>query len=89
MGLKGSVGCPKCVKADQFVPVDPIHHRMLIDLLQRSRPIGKSTSDEEVQEDEGDDVSSCENEYTHLNVNEATRLFGFLLFGFIFIRYNE
>ncbi len=86
VGLKGSVGCPKCVKADQFVPADPIHHRMLIDLLQRARPIGKTSSDERVQKDEGDDVSSCENEYTHLNVNETGRLFGFLLLGFIFIR---
>jgi hypothetical protein len=31
--------CPKCMKANQFVPGNPTHHRMLIDLLQRARPV--------------------------------------------------
>ena len=84
--MKGSVGCPKCVKADQFVPGDPIHHRMLIDLLRRARPIANSSQDEEVQENDGVDMTR-ENEYTHFN--EVVRMFGLLLFGFIFMRYNE
>jgi hypothetical protein len=35
----GAVGCPKCMGANQFVPGNPTHHRMLIDLLQRARPV--------------------------------------------------
>ena len=35
----GAIGCPKCMKANQFVPGNPTHHRMLIDLLQRARPV--------------------------------------------------
>lgn len=35
----GTIGCPKCMKANQFVPGNPTHHRMLIDLLQRARPV--------------------------------------------------
>mmetsp|Transcript_6554 Transcript_6554/g.10254 ORF Transcript_6554/g.10254 Transcript_6554/m.10254 type:complete len:269 (+) Transcript_6554:606-1412(+) len=33
--------CPKCKKADQFDFLNPIYHRMLIDLLQRARPVEK------------------------------------------------
>ena len=38
VGPNGSVGCPKCMKANQFVRGNPIHHRMLIDLLERALP---------------------------------------------------
>ncbi len=33
--------CPKCMKANQFDFLNPIYHRMLIDLLQRARPVEK------------------------------------------------
>lgn len=33
--------CPKCMKANQFDFLNPIFHRMLIDLLQRARPVEK------------------------------------------------
>jgi len=38
-GCNGS--CPKCSKANQFDLLNPIYHRMLIDLLQRARPVEK------------------------------------------------
>ena len=39
VGSNGAVGCPKCMKANQFVRGNPIHHRMLIDLLERALPV--------------------------------------------------
>eukprot|EP00985_Skeletonema_marinoi_P024104 scaffold16520_cov151-Skeletonema_marinoi.AAC.5 len=39
VGSNGAVGCPKCMKANQFVLGNPIHHRMLIDLLERALPV--------------------------------------------------
>ena len=87
VGSNGAVGCPKCMKADQFVPENPIHHRMLIDLLRRARPIGKSSSDEKVHQGKCVSTCACENEYQL--VTEAARLFGLLLFGCIFMWYKE
>ena len=86
-GIQGAVGCPKCMKADQFVPENPIHHRMLIDLLRRARPIGKSSSDEKVHQGKCVRTCACENEYQL--VTEVARLFGLLLFGCIFMWYKE
>jgi hypothetical protein len=35
----GAMGCPMCNRADQFYPEHLVHHRMLIDLLHRARPL--------------------------------------------------
>ena len=35
----GPKGCPMCNRANQFDPDNLVHHRMLIDLLQRARPL--------------------------------------------------
>jgi hypothetical protein len=43
----GAMGCPKCNRAGQFDPENLVHHRMLIDLLTRARPIGAVPADEE------------------------------------------
>ena len=43
----GATGCPMCNRADQFDPDNLVHHRMLIDLLQRGRPTGNAPEDEE------------------------------------------
>ena len=41
MGSNGAIGCPKCRKADQFMPGNPVHHILLIDFLRSARPIDK------------------------------------------------
>ena len=46
MGSNGTIGCPKCRKADQFIPGNLIPHRMLIDLLRSARFIDKPSSAE-------------------------------------------
>jgi hypothetical protein len=47
VALNGVVGCPMCNRANQFDPENLVHHRMLIDLLTRARPIGAVPADEE------------------------------------------
>ena len=38
VGLNGTVGCPKCMRGNQFVRENPTYHRLVIDLLERARP---------------------------------------------------